>query len=148
MTNVAQNRRAGFEYFIEEKFEAGICLVGTEAKSCRAHEVALTDAYAAVKDGELWLYSAHIAPYSHGNRQNHDPRRPRKLLMHRTEIRRLQKSVEAKGMTLIPLRVYFDSHGKVKVELGLCRGKDQHDKRDTMRKKEQEQEMRRAIRSR
>jgi SsrA-binding protein len=146
MTTLAQNRRAAHDYHIDEKFEAGIALVGTETKSCRAHEITLTDAYAAIKDGELWLLGAHIAPYSHGNRQNHDPRRPRRLLMHRQEIRRLTKAVEAKGMTLIPLRFYLVNRGKIKVELGLCRGKAEYDKRDTLRRKEHEQEMRKAQR--
>ena len=145
MTTLTQNRRAAHEYQILAKFEAGIALQGTEVKSCRKHDIALTDAYAEVQDGELWLVGAHIAPYSHGNRANHEPRRRRKLLMHKREIGRLLKDTAAKGMTLIPLRFFLDK-GKIKVELGLCKGKNLYDKREAMKNKDQEREIRRTLR--
>ncbi len=141
---IAQNRKARHDYAVLETFEAGIELQGTEVKSCRANGVSLVDCYAVVRLGELWLMGAHFAPYEHGNRFNHEPRRQRKLLMHRKEIFRLKKSVEAKGLTLIPLSMYFN-RGRVKVELGLCRGKNVHDKRETLKKKSDEMDMRRAM---
>jgi SsrA-binding protein len=147
VTTIAQNRRARHDYHVVETLDAGIALTGTEVKSCRQHDVSLADTYAAVRENELWLYGAHIAPYSHGNRANHDPRRTRKLLVHRNELRRLQRATQAEGMTLVPLRFFF-SRGHVKVELGLCKGKQTHDKRETLRRKEHERDMRRALRQR
>lgn len=143
MTLLAQNRSAHHDYHIVDRLEAGIVLAGTEVKSCRAHDISLADCYAAVRDGELWLFGAHIAPYSHGNRANHDPRRTRKLLVHRSELLRLQRATEAEGFTLVPLR-FFLAKGRVKVELGLCKGKQTHDKREDLRRREHEREMRRA----
>ena len=135
------------DYTVLDTFEAGIALTGTEVKSCRANGVSLTDAYAqADAKGNLNLLGANIALYDQGNRNNHDPRRNRRLLMHKREILRLRKSVEQKGLTLIPLSFYFNDKGKVKVELGLCRGKNVHDKRESMRKQDDEREMSRAMR--
>jgi len=144
MTNLAQNRKAGHDYFVLEKFEAGIALQGTEVKSCRKHDISMADAYAEAKAGELWLIGVHIAPYSHGNRQNHDPRRSRRLLLHKKEIRKITEAIEAKGMTVIPLS-FFLSRGKVKVELGLCKGKREYDKRESLKKKMHNDEMKRAM---
>ncbi len=145
MTVLAQNKKAFHDYHVEERLEAGIVLGGTEVKSCRAHDVTLQDAYASVDGGELWLHNAHIAPYAQGNRMNHEPKRSRKLLVHRAEIARLVKATQAKGMTLVPLAFHL-SKGRIKVELGLCKGKNVHDKRETLKKKAQDQEIRRAMR--
>ena len=145
--NICQNKKARHDYTVLETFEAGIALTGTEVKSCRANGVSLTDAYAqADAKGNLNLLGANIALYDQGNRNNHEPRRTRRLLMHKREILRLRKSVEQKGLTLIPLSFYFNDKGKVKVELGLCRGKNVHDKRESMRKQDDEREMSRAMR--
>ncbi|MBP1582654.1 MAG: SsrA-binding protein SmpB [Victivallales bacterium] len=145
--NICQNKKARHDYTVLETFEAGIALTGTEVKSCRANGVSLTDAYAqADAKGNLNLLGANIALYDQGNRNNHEPRRTRRLLMHKREILRLRKSVEQKGLTLIPLSFYFNDEGKVKVELGLCRGKNVHDKRESMRKQDDEREMSRAMR--
>jgi len=145
--NICQNKKARHDYTVLETFEAGIALTGTEVKSCRANGVSLTDAYAqADAKGNLNLLGANIALYDQGNRNNHDPRRNRRLLMHKREILRLRKSVEQKGLTLIPMSFYFNDKGKVKVELGLCRGKNVHDKRESMRKQDDEREMSRAMR--
>ena len=141
---IAQNRKARHDYEVLETFEAGIALEGTEVKTCRANGVSLVDAYAVVRLGELIMVGSHFAPYEFGNRFNHQPRRDRKLLMHKREIIRLKKSIEAKGLTLIPLSLYF-KHGRVKVELALCRGKNVHDKRDALKKKSDEMEMKRAV---
>ena len=143
-SNIAQNRKARHDYIVLETFEAGIELQGTEVKSCRANGVSLVDSYAIVRLGELFLIGAHFAPYEFGNRFTHEPRRNRRLLMHKREILRLKKSIEAKGLTLIPLSLYFRK-GRVKVELGLCRGKNVHDKRETLKKKSDELEMKRAM---
>jgi len=145
MAVIAQNKKAYHDYHVEEKLEAGIVLTGTEVKSCRAKDVSLQDAFAAVDKGELWLHNAHIAPYAQGNRMNHEPKRPRKLLVHHAEIVRIAKATQAKGMTLVPLAFHL-TKGKVKVELGLCKGKNVHDKRDSLKKKDQEKEIRRALR--
>jgi SsrA-binding protein len=138
------NRRARHDYEIEDTVEAGLALVGTEVKSCRDGKANLSDAYALVKDGEAWLVQAHIAPYSHGNRSNHDPMRPRKLLLHKGEIERLAAKVSQEGRTLVPLRLYFD-HGLAKAEIAVARGKKLHDKRRTMAKTEDERRMRQEI---
>ena len=145
MTTLAKNRKAYHEYEILEKFEAGIELVGTEVKSCRARNISLADAHARVEDGEVWLQGVHIAPFAQGNRSNHDPRRSRKLLLHKREIRKLHQATQAKGMTLVPLRFYL-KHRRVKVEIGIGRGKSKHDKRETMKRKTFEEEARRAMR--
>ncbi|HEX2058718.1 MAG TPA: SsrA-binding protein SmpB [Actinomycetota bacterium] len=141
---IAQNRKARHEYFIEETVEAGLQLVGTEVKSCREGKVSLTDAYATVRDGEAWLLQCHINPYSHGNRQNHDPLRPRKLLLHRAEIRRLDEEVAQGGRTLVPLRLYF-KHGIAKAEIAVARGKKTYDKRQSEAKRDATREMQRAL---
>ncbi len=144
---VASNRKAFHDYFILEKFEAGIVLLGTEVKSIREGRVNLKDSYAFIKDGEPFLVNCHISPYSHGNRENHDPTRMRKLLLHSKEIRKLIGKTQEKGLTLVPLRVYL-ARGRVKVELGVARGKREYDKRETERRKEADRETRAAIKSR
>jgi len=142
---LAENRRARHDYDILEKFEAGLALTGTEVKSCRMRNVSLADAYAKVRNGELWLVNAHVAPYGGGNRYNHPPRRDRKLLLHKREIRRLAQAIETRGLTLVPLRLYLTKKGLIKVELGLCRGRKLHDKREVMKRKIHEEEARRAM---
>lgn len=146
MKNITQNKKARHDYTILETYEAGIALTGTEVKSCRANAMSLAEAYAQVKDGQLLLLSANISPYEMGNRFNHKPMRPRVLLMHKKEIGKLKKSIEAKGLTLVPLEAYFNDRGKVKIRLGLCRGKNVHDKRDSMKAKDAKKEMSRALR--
>jgi SsrA-binding protein len=143
---VAENRRARFDYFIEETFEAGIALSGTEVKSLRFGEGSIAEAYAAVQDGEAWLINANIPEFSHGNRFNHEPKRPRKLLLHEREIDRLQGAVERKGMTLVPLSVYFNSRGRAKVELALARGKNAADKRQTIKERDWKRDQARIMR--
>jgi SsrA-binding protein len=140
---VATNRKAYHDYFIEEKFEAGIVLKGTEVKSLRDRRVNLQDSYAGVKDGEVFLYHCHISPYSHGNIMNHDPVRTRKLLLHRKEINKLLGKTQQKGLTLIPLRIYFSERGQAKVELGLAKGKKQHDRRESIKAREAGREVER-----
>ncbi len=141
---IAQNRKARHEYLIEDTVEAGLQLVGTEVKSCREGKVSLADAYAAVRDGEAWLLQCHINPYSHGNRQNHDPMRPRKLLLHRSEIERLDEEVSQGGRTLVPLRLYF-KHGIAKAEIAVARGKKTYDKRQSEAKKDADRQIQRAL---
>ncbi|NWF93938.1 MAG: SsrA-binding protein SmpB [Syntrophaceae bacterium] len=140
---ICQNRKAWHNYFIDDKYEAGISLLGTEVKSLREGRANLSDSYGKIKNGEVFLIDAHISPYSHGNRLNHDPLRPRKLLLHKREIRRLIGKVQEKGFTLIPLRLYF-SDGKAKVELGLAKGKKLFDKRETLKRKTMERDMERG----
>lgn len=141
---IAQNRKARHDYLIEDTYEAGLMLVGTEVKSCRDGKVTLTDAYAAVKDGEAWLLQVHIAPYSHGNRGNHDPLRPRKLLLHRNEIEKLHAAVAQDGRTLIPLRLYF-KHGLAKAEIAVARGKRAYDKRQSVAKRDAQRQIQREL---
>ena len=145
---VAENRRARFDYFIEETFEAGIALSGTEVKSLRFGEGSITEAYAEVRDGECWLINANIPEFSHGNRFNHEPKRPRKLLLHTREIEKMIGAVERKGMTLIPLSVYFNGRGRAKVELALAKGKQVHDKRQTMKDRDWQRDKARLLRER
>lgn len=145
---VATNRKAFHDYFIEEKFEAGILLQGTEVKSLRDGRVNLQDSYAGVKDGEIFLHHCHISPYSHGNIMNHDPIRVRKLLLHRKEINKLIGKTQQKGLTLIPLRIYFNKRGLAKIELGLAKGKKQYDRRESIKAREAGREVERAIKSR
>jgi SsrA-binding protein len=145
LSTIVQNRKAHHDYDVLEKIEAGIALAGTEVKSCRNHGVSLADSYARMTDGELWLVGVNIAPYAQGNRNNHDPCRDRKLLLHRQELRRLGQAIEAKGLSLIPLRFFF-ARNLVKVEMGLCRGRNVRDKRDKLRRKMDDMETRRAIR--
>ena len=141
---IAQNRKARYDYLVEDTVEAGLALVGTEVKSCRAGKVNLTDAYAAIKDGEAWLMQCHIAPYSHGNRENHDPMRPRKLLLHRGEIDRLAAKVAQEGRTLIPLKIYF-KHGLAKAEIAIARGKKSYDKRASIAKRDADRQIQREL---
>ena len=145
--SIARNRRARHEYTILETWEAGIALTGTEVKSLRNGKANLTDAFGIVKDGEVYLLNLHIAPYEQGNQFNHEPTRTRKLLLHRREIRRLIGSVERQGLTLVPLELYF-KRGKAKVVLALGRGKKEHDKRQDLKKREDEREIARLVRTR
>ena len=144
---ICVNRRARFDYTISETIEAGLVLQGTEVKSLRDGRADLKDAYADVQEGEVFLLHAHIDQYEQANRFNHDPVRPRKLLLHKREIRRLIGKTQEKGLTLIPLRMYF-THGKAKVELGLAKGKKQYDRRETIKAREAGREVERAIKSR
>src|SRR5215210_4410447 len=127
---LVSNRAAYHEYHISDKYEVGVALTGTEVKSVRAGRVQLKDSYVAVRDGEAWLFNAHISPYSHGNRANHDPMRTRKLLLHRREIDRLEQATTVQGMTLVVTRVYM-KNGRVKLEVGVAKGKKLYDKRET-----------------
>jgi SsrA-binding protein len=145
--DVATNRQARFRYHLLESWEAGIELRGSEVKSLRAGKVNLKDSYAAVRDGEVWLYSCHIAPYAPAAGEGHDPERPRKLLLHRKEIERLIGKTQEKGLTLIPTRIYF-SNGRAKVEIALAKGKEQRDKREAIREREQRREVERALKER
>ncbi|HWK41425.1 MAG TPA: SsrA-binding protein SmpB [Croceibacterium sp.] len=145
---VAENRRARFDYFIEDTFEAGIALSGTEVKSLRFGEGSIAESYAAVEDGEAWLINANIPEFSHGNRFNHEPKRPRKLLLHQREIEKMIGAVERKGMTLIPLSVYFNARGRAKVELALARGKQTHDKRQSIKERDWKRDKARLMRDR
>ena len=142
-----RNREAHYNYEIIETFECGIALLGTEVKSIRAGPANLRDAYALVRDGEAWLVNAHISPYSHGNRQNHDPLRTRKLLLHKGEIERLAGQTAEKGLALVPLRMFF-KNGRVKLDLALGRGKKLYDKRETEMKRTLERETRAALKER
>ena len=144
---LASNRKAFHDYTIEETYEAGIALTGTEIKSVRAGSVNLRDSYAQVRNGELWLMNVHVAPYEPASRQNVDPYRDRKLLMHRKEILRLASRAQEKGLTLIPLKMYLKKN-RAKMEIGLARGKKLYDKRDAIAKRESEREMQRATKSR
>ena len=143
--NLTVNRRASHDYFVLEKYEAGIELVGTEVKVVRNGEAGLSGSYASVKDGQLYLNQVRIPPYAFGNRFNHDALRTRRLLMHKREIRKLQALSEQKGLSLIPLRIYLTPKGKVKVEIAVCRGKDQEDKRETIKQRDADREARRAV---
>ena len=144
---VAVNRQAFHNYEIIEKFEAGMVLTGTEIKSAREGRVNLKDAYGIVKNAEIWLLNCHISPYSHGNYANHDPLRTRKLLMHRSEIKRLIGRTTERGLTLVPLKVYL-KNGRLKCELALAKGRKVHDKREVERKKTIDKETRQALRER
>jgi len=143
--DVASNRYASYRYNLLERIEAGISLEGTEVKSLRTSGAQLKDGYAAFRDGELWLHSVHIPPYGPASRENHDPERPRKLLLHRRELERLAGLVQERGLTLVPTRIYF-SGSHAKVEIALARGKDLYDKRQTMRERDSRREMERAMR--
>ena len=145
---VATNRKAFHDYFIEERYEAGIILHGTEVKSLREGRVNLQDSYASVRGSEVFLHQCHISPYSHGNIMNHDPTRVRKLLLHTAEIHKLLGKTQQKGLTLIPLRIYFTKRGYAKVELGLAKGKKLYDRRETIKSREAGREVQRAIKER
>ncbi len=144
---VATNRKAYHDYHILETYEAGIALVGTEVKSLREAKCNLKDSYATIKNGEIFLLNTHISPYSHGTAFNHDPRRPRKLLLHRREIDKLSGKIKEKGLTLVPLKIYF-KRGHAKVELGLVKGKHVYDKRKDIAKRDMEREMKREMKHR
>ncbi|ALR19144.1 MULTISPECIES: SsrA-binding protein SmpB [Sphingobium] len=144
---VAENRRARFEYFIDDVFEAGIALQGTEVKSLRFGEGHIAESYAEVKGEQVWLVNSNIPEFSHGNRYNHEPKRPRKLLLHEREIARMHGAVERKGMTLVPLSIYFNSRGKAKVELALARGKKTHDKRETIKERDWKRDQQRIMKA-
>jgi SsrA-binding protein len=145
---VAENRRARFDYIIEDRYEAGIALTGTEVKSLRFGEGSIAESYAEVSDEEVWLVNAYIPEFSHGNRFNHDPKRRRKLLLHQREIARLHGAVTRQGMTLVPLSIYFNSRGRAKVELALAKGRKVHDKREYEKEKDWKREQGRLLRER
>jgi SsrA-binding protein len=144
---VAQNKKAYHDYFIEETYEAGIVLQGTEIKSIRAGKVNLKDSYARIQNGEAWLYSMHVSPYEQGNRYNHDPLRPRKLLLHKREISKLLGETKEVGYALVPVKLYL-KNGFCKVLLGLAKGKKNYDKREDLKKKEAKREIERVFRDR
>ena len=144
---IARNRRARFDYEILDSVEAGLVLVGPEVKSLRAGKANLSDAYAITKRGELWLLNVHSGPYKQAGRDNPDPRRERKLLLHRREIEKLDSQINQRGLTLVPLSLYFKG-GRAKVEIGLARGKRRYDKRESIKRREQDREIARATRSR
>jgi SsrA-binding protein len=143
---VAENRRARFDYAIEDKYEAGIALTGTEVKSLRFGEGSIAESYAEVKDEEVWLINANIPEFSHGNRFNHEPKRPRKLLLNHRQIAKLHGAVARQGMTLVPLSIYFNSRGRAKVEIALAKGRKAHDKRDYEKEKDWKREQGRLMR--
>ncbi len=144
---ICENRKARHEYFIEETYEVGIALKGTEVKSLRQGKGNLKDSYASIEDGEVYLYNCHISPYTHGNILNHEPLRKRKLLLHKREIKKLYGKTEERGLTLVPLKMYF-SRGVAKLELAVAKGKKTYDKRETLKRKTAEREMQRALRDR
>lgn len=141
---IASNKKAHHDYFILTKFEAGLALTGTEVKSLREGRANLTDSYVIIKQGEAWLLGTHISPYVHGNRENHDPLRTRKLLLHRREIEKIEQATVEKGLSVVPLRLYF-RESRVKVEIAIVRGKKLYDKRETEKRKEHEREAAAAI---
>jgi len=145
---IANNKKAYHDYFVDETFECGIELTGTEVKSLREARASLRESYATVRRGEVWLLGVHVAPYTHGNRSNVDPDRPRKLLLHKKEIRYLIGKTKERGNTLVPLRMYFTPSNLVKVELGLVRGKKLYDKRADIAAKDQKRDVERALRER
>jgi len=141
---VATNKRARFDYHLLDRFEAGLVLTGTEIKSVRANRVSLRRGYVQPRDGELWLMEVHISPYEHGTGSNHEPNRPRKLLLHKREIRKIIDSLQQKGLTVVPTRLYLKG-GRAKVEIALARGKRLHDKRQTLAKRDSERQVERAL---
>lgn len=146
LKTAAANRRARFNYEIGQTYEAGIALKGTEVKSLREGRSNIADSYAGERDGEMWLYNAYIPEYLYANRFNHETRRPRKLLLHKREISRMASAVQREGMTVVPLRIYFNDQGRAKVELALARGKKLHDKRDSEKKRDWDREKGRLLR--
>jgi SsrA-binding protein len=145
---IAKNKKARHDYFIDETFEAGIELTGTEVKSLRDRGTALRDSFATIRRGEAWLHNVHIAPYSHGNRANVDPDRTRRLLLHKKEIRYLQSKTQERGYTIVPLAIYFNERNRAKVELGLAHGKKQYDKRADIAKRDHDRDVERALKER
>lgn len=144
---VADNRKARFNYSIEDSFEAGLALVGTEVKSIRTGKATIAESYADPKNGEIWLINANIPEYLQANRFNHEPKRPRKLLLHRKQINKLIGAVERNGMTLIPLKLYFNERGRAKIEIALAKGKKLHDKRETEKNRDWDREKGRLLRA-
>ena len=144
---LSDNRRAGHEYFLLDKYEAGIALQGTEVKAAKSGKVQLKESYGDIVDNEAWLMNAHISEYSHGNRENHAPMRKRKLLLHRAEIDKLHGQVREKGLSLVPIKLYL-KNGKIKCEIAVARGKKLHDKREAQRTREQNEEARKAVQQR
>ena len=140
-----KNRQAFYEYFIDDTFSAGMMLLGTEVKSLRAGKCSFNDSYCLLHKGEVFIKSLHIAEYSHGTVNNHDPIRERKLLLNRREIKKIEGKIKEKGYTIIPLKIFFNEKNMVKIEIGLARGKKLHDKRDTIRQRDTEREMKRYI---
>ncbi len=145
---VAENRRARYEFYIEDTVEAGIALAGTEVKGLRSGQASIAESYAEVKDGQLWLVNATIPEYKQGNRFSHEPKRPRKLLLHARQIEKFHGLVTRQGMTLVPLSVYFNDRGRAKVELALAKGKQLHDKRETEKARDWKREAARVMRER
>lgn len=145
---ISTNKKAFHDYFIEERFEAGIELTGTEVKSLRENNASLRESFASIRKGEVWLHNVHISPYSHGNRSNVQSDRPRRLLLHKKEIRYLLGKLKEKGFTLVPLRMYFTTSNLAKVELGLARGKKLYDKRATIAERDAKRDAERALRDR
>lgn len=145
-TLVAQNRKARHEYYVEEKFEAGIMLTGTEVKSLRTGKANIAESYASYENGAIYLINAYIAEYNHGNRNNHEPRRSRKLLLHRREIFKLSSAVQREGLTIIPLKLYFNPRGIAKLQIALCRGKKNHDKRQSAKESDWKRQQARLMR--
>ncbi len=143
---VAENRRARREYFIEDEFEAGLMLTGTEVKALREGQANIAEAYAAPENGGIWLINSNIPEYSGGNRENHEPKRPRKLLLHAREIAKISEAVERKGYTIAPLQLYFNDRGMAKISIGLAKGKKLHDKRDTDKNRDWERQKARLLR--
>lgn len=146
--NISKNRKAYHDFFIDETFEAGIELTGTEVCSLRENHCQLTDCFAVIRNGEMWLHGVHIAPYSHGNIANVDPGRKRKLLLHKKEIRYLLGKTKEKGFALVPLSIYFSKNGLVKVEIGLARGKKDYDKRASLAERDSKRDVERALKER
>ncbi len=140
-----KNRSVYHEFFIDTKYEAGVVLLGTEVKSIRDGKVSFNDSYCLIHKGEIWIKSLHIAEYSHGSANNHDPIRDRKLLLQKKEIKKIEGKLKEKGYTLVPLRMYFNEKSLVKIEIGLAKGKKLHDKRETIKKKDVEREMKRFL---
>ena len=145
---VAENRRARYEFYIEDVVEAGIALAGTEVKALRQGQGTIAEAYAELKDGQMWLVNANIPEFSHGNRFNHEPKRPRKLLLHERQINKMGSAVARQGMTLVPLSIYFNDKGRAKVELALGKGKKLHDKRETEKARDWKRDAARIMRDR
>jgi SsrA-binding protein len=145
---VADNRKARFNYAIDETFEAGVALTGSEVKSLRSGKASIAEAYAATRDGELWLINSNITEYKQAGRFNHAPKRPRKLLLHKRQINKLMGAIEREGMTVVPLKIYFNDKGRAKVEIALAKGKKLHDKRETEKKRDWNREKSRLMRAR
>ena len=141
-----KNRQASHEYFIDSRYEAGMVLLGTEIKSLREGKISFNDSYCLIAKGEVWLKSLHIAEYSHGTVNNHEPLRDRKLLLRKREIKKIEGKLKEKGYTIVPLRIFFSDKNLAKIEIGLAKGKKLHDKRETLRQKDAEREMKRYVR--